>query len=240
MKNFIFDLYGTLADIGTDEWSDAFRNRFSDECAAFFGTADFWGEYARLLREAEETDPEREPDVCHIFRQIAQIGGVTFDGGGEQTAYIASRFRELSRHRLAVYPQVPEMLADLRRSGARLYILSNAQHCFTVPEIRSLGLDRTVDGIELSSDFGFKKPSPKFFCHILEKYGLRREESVYIGNDLAADIVGANRVGLTSVYIKTDISPETDSLVRAAELADAVAWDHEQLKKILLSFALSE
>jgi len=89
--------------------------------------------------------------------------------------------------------------------------------------------------VELSSDFGMKKPAKEFFAYALEKYKLDVGESLYIGNDIYCDVLGARAAGLKTAYIKTEISPQSDSLARAAEAADFVAADQLALKQLLLS-----
>lgn len=43
---------------------------------------------------------------------------------------------------------------------------------------------------------------------MLKQFGLSPSESIMIGNDESADIVGAKRAGMDSLYIHTAISPE--------------------------------
>lgn len=103
---------------------------------------------------------------------------------------------------------VKRTLTGLRRQGTRLYLLSNAQSCFTIPELRRLGLlDGIFDGIYLSSDFGSKKPFPAFFNAALAQAGLSGTEVLMVGNDPTADIHGADSVGMKSRYIHSWQSP---------------------------------
>jgi len=230
---FIFDLYGTLADIRTDESSARFRDKFLKKCGRMFGTADFFAEYERLTSMAG-ADEYAEPDVLRIFLQIAERGGTVLT---EEEALKAARiFRELSRSRLKLYPRVRRILFSLKKGGAKVYILSNAQSCFTLDEIKKLGLDELSDGTELSSDFGYKKPSGKFFWYFIDKYSIDVKNAVYIGNDISSDVVGAGGAGLAAVYIHTSVSPASDSLEKAEKVADYTVKNHKELKKLLLSF----
>ena len=90
----------------------------------------------------------------------------------------------------------------------KVYLLSNAQSEFTRPEISYLGLEKYFDGILISSEEGCKKPGRRFYQTVLERYHLNPKESIMIGNDSIADIQGAYEVGLDSLYIHTEISPE--------------------------------
>lgn len=56
---------------------------------------------------------------------------------------------------------------------------------------------------------------PVFFRRLLEQYGLEPLESIMIGNDEAADIAGAQSVGMDTLYIHTEISPEEYGKVQA-------------------------
>lgn len=95
---------------------------------------------------------------------------------------------------------------------ARLYLLSNAQSSFTIPELWQLGLlDGIFDGIFLSSDFGSRKPAPDFFHGVLSRAGLPVSEVLMVGNDPVADILGADRVGMESHYIHSWQSPPRGS-----------------------------
>ena len=231
MKNFIFDIYGTLVDIRTDEDSDTFRGAFQ----RYFHQVckkeiDFWNPYEQLIRLCEQ--PYGEIDFIAIVKKIAADGGVNFSD--EKAWEIAAYFRELSRSRLLTYPGVPTMLAEIHRRGGRLYILSNAQASFTLKELEELQLVQYFDGIELSSDFGEKKPSPAFFRHILKKYALDPSECIYIGNDLACDILSSKAAGMKAAYIRSNISPAEDDLARAAETADFVTDDYSCLIEFLL------
>lgn len=60
----------------------------------------------------------------------------------------------------------------------------------------------------ISSEIGFKKPSPLFYDALLEKHDLDPKASVMIGNDWQADAWGAHNSGLSCIYIHTAQSPE--------------------------------
>ena len=72
--------------------------------------------------------------------------------------------------------------------------------------MKMLGIYELFDGILYSSDAGVKKPSHYFFEDLFEKYGLKKEDSVMIGNEYEADILGADAFGITSMYVHTSQS----------------------------------
>jgi hypothetical protein len=47
-----------------------------------------------------------------------------------------------------------------------------------------------------------RKPNPLFFEHVLAEIGTKPEQTVMIGDRLHADVLGGNRMGMYSVYVK--------------------------------------
>lgn len=221
MKNFVFDLYGTLVNIKTDENSPAFIKSMQK----YFGSDDFPERYKTLCSLLEKGEEYCEIDLIKVFEKLAP--------GNAQRA--ADFFRRKSRKRLRLYRGVRGLLKKLKAKGAKLYLLSNAQACFTVNELKKLRIYGLFDGIELSSDFGKKKPSAEFFGHIIAKYALDRGNTVYVGNDFNSDILGAKKAGLNAVYIKSNCSPQGDSLNKIFQVADFATDSFKKLSGYLLS-----
>ena len=89
--------------------------------------------------------------------------------------------------------------------------------------------------MELSSDFGRKKPCKAFFSHVLEKYVLDPEETIFVGNDIESDIRGAKSVDLKTAYILSNLSPQGDSVEKAGQIADFATCGFKDLADYLLS-----
>ena len=215
-KNYLFDLYGTLVDIHTNEESPAFWKNVS-RLLGMQGVdrspqelkERYQKEIARqesLLRARLPEGAEPEVDLALVFRSFFEDTGAAVDDRG--VADFARTFRLLSIRRLKCFPGVPGMLDHLRSQGKNVYLLSNAQALFTRPELTLLGLDTRLDGSILSSEVGRKKPDAGFFRMILEKYRLNPEETAMVGNDDVCDCWGAAGAGLDSFYVSTQQSPE--------------------------------
>ena len=52
------------------------------------------------------------------------------------------------------------------------------------------------------------KPDPKFYNTLINKHNLNIKNSIMIGNDPICDIEGASNVGLDSLYLHSNLSPE--------------------------------
>lgn len=101
------------------------------------------------------------------------------------------------------FPEVKQELANLQRAGLRLGLATNAIQPMSMRdlELDSMGLLKYfADGCRLSAaDVGFLKPHPMIFETVLQCLGVEAEEAVFVGDNLAADIVGAQQVGMKAV-----------------------------------------
>lgn len=215
-KNYLFDLYGTLADIHTDEWNDAFwetlAEYYSNKGAAYT-SAELHTNYDRLCEEEKSVISEAHPEYKYIDIKIEKVFTKLYEDKGiacstELALETATFFRTSSREYVRLYDGIAELLDDLKKNGANVYLLTNAQRSFTWDELGMLGIRDKFDGIVISSDEGCCKPDSAFFNVMLSRYSLEPSETIMVGNDPTADILGAVGVGLDSLYIHTNISPE--------------------------------
>ena len=209
-QNYIFDFYGTLADIRTDEEQPFLWQKMSEIYSAMGAvyTAEELKRDFRLLEKKETVALKREyaePDLRKVFAALYSRKGVLCDTA--LVVWSAMAFRSLSRKYIRTYAGVKELLRELKAKGRNLYLLSNAQTDFTRPELDILGLTPYFDGILISSEQGCRKPSLEFFNCLLKTFSLKPSECIMIGNDEAADIAGASLAGMDSLYFHTDISP---------------------------------
>jgi len=206
-KDYIFDFYGTLADVKTDESPAAFWERVVSDAGLSCGGETLREAYLALcadeVRRAHAARPEVpvsliEPELQNVFsRLLSQFGG----------RVDAQAFARLFRNRSTVFlrpmPHAIETLDALKTRGCRVFLLSNAQSCFTNDELHFLGLAGRFDGVLLSSDAGMKKPYRGLYELLLSTYAIDRKTALMVGNDAAADIAGATAAGLESAYIHT-------------------------------------
>lgn len=213
-RNYLFDLYGTLVDIHTEEDSPELWKRLSVLLAlegAEYTPEELRKKYRNGVSQMEAEARSRrgegaEMDLAPLFRSFYTTRGIPADD--ERTARLALVFRILSLYKLRLFPGTMEMLRTLHDAGRRVYLLSNAQKLFTRPELQALGLETCFDGIILSSEAGLKKPDAGLYRLILERYGLDPRETVMVGNDDIADCHGAAAAGMDSLYVQTAQSPE--------------------------------
>ena len=211
--DLIFDLYGTLVDIHTDE-----NDLVWEKTAYYFGYygANYTGESLKAAFQAEMAQREAVagqnyevyPDIPFdgVMADLFRAKGVTehADVLGLNAAQV---FRIASTEYIRLYDGVMEALDTFRRYGFRLWLLSNAQRAFTAYELRLLGLDRQFNKVCLSSDYQCRKPDLRFYTALMEEQQLEPSQCLMIGNDRETDIAGAQKAGLATLYMHTNLTP---------------------------------
>ena len=218
-RNYIFDLYGTLVDIRTDETARSLwehTSLFYGYYGAHYEAVELHQAYLKLVHDKEKA-LEREESVQYaheaypeipleeVFRELYEAKGVTPDTS--LVLHTGQMFRAFSTKYIRLYAHAKELLRALKQMGAGVYLLSNAQRIFTEYELHYLGIYDMFDGILISSEEGCKKPDKRFFEILLKRYQLTASECLMIGNDMATDIEGAVQAGMDSFYIHSAISP---------------------------------
>lgn len=136
----------------------------------------------------------------------------------------------------AAYPEAPAVLRDLRQRGLRLGLLTNA---YAPMWMRDRELDRVGLAPDLflarvsTADVGYLKPHPAAFQAVLDELAVTAAEAVFVGDNLHADIGGAQNVGMKAVLRVSGTwappFPENggpDAVVRSLDALPAIlaAW----------------
>ena len=211
--DLVFDLYGTLVDIHTEE-----DDRVWEKTAFYFGFygASYTGpELKATFRAAMERREAKAGQSYECFPDIPfeEVMAELFRAKGVRKnakalgINAAQLFRISSLDYIKLYPGTLDALAKLRKAGYRLWLLSNAQAIFTAYELRLLGLGNQLDGIYLSSDYQCRKPDLRFYQALIDERNLDVRKTLMIGNDRSTDIAGAKNAGLATLYMHTELTP---------------------------------
>jgi putative hydrolase of the HAD superfamily len=231
-----FDLYGTLIDIKTDEhdpWVYSILSQYLSYQTIKIGPEELKGAYfeeiGQHLRQSKELHPE--VDVYEVFHAIMQkYGNKRYSQGSViDTAVL---FRSLTIRRFGLFPSLFETLTRLRKKY-RFAIISDAQWVFAEPEMEMLGIDRFFPLRILSSRFGFKKPDERLFTIAMEKLRIKPDESVYIGDNLSKDLLGAKRAGMKFILFGQEYQGANDLK------PDGVFGDYSVLKEMVMEIFYS-
>lgn len=213
-NNFIFDLYGTLIDIRTDEessiiWQNfaAYLQRYNIMASAIDLKQEYNEETKKLLDLPSEFEYP-EIDLFPVFYSICHSKNTNLTDA--DIFHIGEAFRKISTKYISLYPNTLKVLQSLKENGKKIFLLSNAQKVFTMQELSETKTIDYFDDIFISSEMGCRKPDKHFFDLLIKKHSLELCKSIMIGNDSTSDIAGANAAGLDSLYVRTAISPQND------------------------------
>lgn len=186
-----FDLDGTLVDTAPD------LVRVLNEVIAPDGLAPIRVEDARtligfgsmaLIRQAY-TDahvPLSAPNAVNIQRRFLDV--------------YAQGLSQKSR----AYPGVPEVLAELKRAGARLSVCTNKPGDMARPLLEQLGLAQYFERIVGSGDAVATKPAAE---HIFAAVGHRGSRSIIMVGDGAPDVCAARAAKIPVILMAYGYSP---------------------------------
>lgn len=99
-------------------------------------------------------------------------------------------------------PYLHALLHELSRRYL-LAVLSNYPYTPCVHRVlNGHDLSRYLSSIVVSADIGIVKPHPDLFKITLYQLGVSANEAVYVGDDWCADVLGASRAGMRSIYTR--------------------------------------
>ncbi len=124
-------------------------------------------------------------------------------------------------HKLSAYPEVPETLAKLRKSGFTTAILSNGEPGMLRGAVESAGIADQLDGILSAEDAGVFKPHRKVYELVGRRFGTQPHEVLFVSSN-GWDAAHAAGFGFRSVWANRDNAP-----------MDRLPWEPEQVVRDL-------
>ena len=138
------------------------------------------------------------------------IKGVLIDLGDTLIEQQVDDEEPLSAMELVAFPDAQPVLSQLKTSRYKIAIVSNTSQSnkeHIAEALKKLDLLQYVDTIITSVDVGEKKPHAKMFTTAIENLGLSINEVAMVGNDIIEDIGGAQKLGITTVFLNQDETP---------------------------------
>ncbi len=173
IKGILFDLYGTLIDIETDEsLEEVYRAlaHYLTYHGIYLHRWEVRDRYYQIVKQQREEREEKYPeiDATAVWNSFLRQEGMKATAGRRKLATtLAQLYRAISRKRLRLYPNVKKVLDELR-PVYRMAVVSDAQPCWALPEMKAVGLNGYFDPIIISADYGFRKPDTRLFEKALD------------------------------------------------------------------------
>lgn len=183
-----FDCYGTLVD-----WETG----IGDQLERLFGAE----QRRRLLQRYHEVEPrvQRAHPTMRYRDVMAQVLAELADEAGLELAHDEEQALALSLPSWPVFPEVAEELAEARRRGWQLMILSNTDRDLMTASLQTIGVP--FNGAIVASEIGSYKPAHGHWKAFYQYTGADPERHVHVAQSHFHDIVPARELGIRSVWI---------------------------------------
>ncbi len=218
IKAIFFDLDGTLRH-SVPEGGSVFTDYVTslglhvneeDRLRAMRWEHLYWASSADLREDliAHSVDTERFW-IEYSRRRLVALG-VSPALAVELAPRTSAHMGEMYRPESIVPDDVRRTLPELQQAGYRMAVVSNRDKPFQEVLV-SHGISEFFDFALAAGEVNSYKPEPAVFEHALKQAKLTAEETVYIGDNYFADVIGARNAGLRPVlYDPIGIFPEAD------------------------------
>ncbi|MCM8536802.1 MAG: HAD-IA family hydrolase [Lentisphaeraceae bacterium] len=234
LKAIFLDLDETLCD--TTKANIVAKEQFAEKALEFFPSktdaTNFSNAYLKGIYK--DLTPEQKaiffPITCEeTFRtKLIQSLGSPNNSVKEISYQEASDLREYyDASRIECFDffdGAKEFIVKLRENYT-LVLITNGPVYSQVPKVERVSIKDFVDHVIIGGQEPEEKPYKSIFSKALKLAGVQASEAMHVGDSIAADIVGANNSGLTSVWINP---AELEN-----EHADFHIPDITQLKKVI-------
>lgn len=193
MKNVVFDLGRVVFAQDPNKSSDEFKQFFS--YVQQTPMPQFWVDYDLGVSSLDD-----------VVRELSAYRGVEED--------YARKLILLAISRQETIAPTAALIADLKRAGYRLFVLSNMSREF-IDYLRKQEVYANFEGDVVSCEVGVVKPMPQIYDMLLEKFSLNAAETIFI-DDRRENVEAAEAKGITAFHF--DRNDYEGSCVRLREI----------------------
>lgn len=200
----MFDLDDTLFDYTHSRHSAfmALKNKYPELSGTTLGELDrLWTLYWRQLVPSETIS--HHSGILYMRRErirlILSEFGVPL--AGEDLDYAVRTYTDSYEESMRPVPGCLEVLNELRSKNIPIGVITNNPRDGQEQKLRSCGIDDYVSVLVASGDLGYSKPDPRIFQYTINKMGVSLKDSIMVGDTLEADILGAMRSGIKSIWL---------------------------------------
>lgn len=112
-------------------------------------------------------------------------------------------------------------ILDYLKSKYKLHIITNGFKEVQQKKLNKANIDHFFETVTNSEMVGVKKPNPKIFNHALQMAKAKKTESIMIGDNYEADVLGAIHFGIQAIcfnYHRENLSNEIMSINNLKEI----------------------
>ncbi len=201
ITTLVFDAYGTLFDIA----SAARRAASEPEGEAL---AQAWPRLAADWRR-KQLEYTWLRTMTGTYADFAAVTADALDWAldAQNLTDPALRLRLLALYEeLTAFPDVPEVLANLRASGYRLVILSNGTPAMLASATLAAGIAHRFDAVLSVDPLRLYKPAHQVYAQVESHLGAKPAQTLFVSSN-GWDIAGAAHFGLWTAWVNRSNDP---------------------------------
>ena len=188
-KAIVFDAYGTLFDVNSaaEKCKDKIGNKW-ENFANFWRTTQLEYTWLRSLMK-------KHKNFWQITEDSLDKSMETFQIDKSLRNDLLSLYKELSP-----YPEVKNVLENLKKKSFKLAILSNGTPELLNHLVKSSNLENLFDNIFSVEEVKIYKPDPKVYDMPVNKYKVDKGEITFLSAN-TWDVSGAGNYGYNSIWV---------------------------------------
>ena len=188
-KAIVFDAYGTLFDVNSaaEKSKDKIGNKW-ENFANFWRTTQLEYTWLRSLMK-------KHKNFWQITEDSLDKSMETFQIDKSLRNDLLSLYKELSP-----YPEVKNVLENLKKKSFKLAILSNGTPELLNHLVKSSDLENLFDDIFSVEEVKIYKPDPKVYDIPVNKYKVTKGEITFLSAN-TWDVSGAGNYGYKSIWV---------------------------------------
>ena len=188
-KAIVFDAYGTLFDVNSaaEKCKDRIGNKWED-FANFWRTTQLEYTWLRSLMN-------RHKDFWTITEDSLEKSMKVFDIDMGMKNDLLNLYKVLSP-----YPEVKEVLENLKKKKIKLAILSNGTPALLSELVKGNDLQNLFDDLFSIEEVGIYKPNSKVYNLPVNKYKIKPNEVTFLSAN-TWDVSGGGNYGYNAVWV---------------------------------------
>ena len=189
IKAIIFDAYGTLFDVNSA--AEKCKDKIGDKWEGF---ANYWRttqlEYTWL-----RSLMNRHKDFWQVTEDSLDKSMKVFEIDSSMRNELLDLYKKLS-----TFPEVKEVLNNLKKKDYKLAILSNGTPALLNELVTSNNLDNIFDEIFSIEEAGIYKPNSKVYDLPIKKYQIQKYEVAFLSSN-TWDVSGGGNYGYSAIWV---------------------------------------
>ena len=174
-----FDKFGL--DIGDEKALDVYK--------------DINDKHWKMLEKGEKT---REEILTGRFEEFFDLYNIAYD---DRLVNDFNLFYQEELGKQVFFNDYAEEVLQKLGKDYKQYAVTNGSKVAQSGKLKNSGLDKVFDGVFISEDLGYDKPSLEYFDLVFESIGSKnKDEYILIGDSLTSDMRGSNNAGIRNIW----------------------------------------